>query len=109
MLRERGLKKWTAMMLPEHVVLLEEWRAQDIVEKRPILDEECLQNYAERIRQVWLNQESVTILCWEQERKMAHTGIIIACNMYTRRIQMDEGAGQISIDVSTILDVLEME
>ena len=106
MLRDRGLKKWTAMMLPEHVTLLREWKASDSYEKRPIVDEDSLQSCAERINQAWSSRSPLTILCWEHGHKVQHTGVITALNTYKRSLQLD---GNTCIDVDTILDVFEVE
>ncbi|WP_445487307.1 YolD-like family protein [Niallia sp. 03133] len=43
MIRDRGTKKWTAMMLPEHVAAVKEALANEKKIKKPILDESQIQ------------------------------------------------------------------
>ncbi len=45
MLRDRGSKKWTAMMLPEHVRLLREWQEEDTIPDRKEPDEQQLEEW----------------------------------------------------------------
>ena len=39
MIRDRGRKKWTAMMLPEHITKLRDWVGKDSYEEKPAIDE----------------------------------------------------------------------
>lgn len=47
-IRDRGNIKWNAMMLPEHVKVLREWREKDKYEEKPTLDEGALQDLNEQ-------------------------------------------------------------
>lgn len=48
--RDRGTIKWNAMMLPEHVKLLREWKAEDDYVKMPEIDEWAQQEIAEQLQ-----------------------------------------------------------
>jgi hypothetical protein len=48
-IRDRGNIKWTAMMLPEHVELLREWKKEDAYQTQPELDEQRLEEMNELI------------------------------------------------------------
>lgn len=48
--RDRGTIKWNAMMLPEHVKLLREWKAEDYYEEMPKIDEWAQQENAEQLQ-----------------------------------------------------------
>lgn len=58
MLRDRGIKKWVSLMLPEHVQSLRELEMENEKVKKPVLDE---QQYEE------LNR---VILCAFAEKKL---------------------------------------
>jgi hypothetical protein len=47
--RDRGMIKWTAMMLPEHVKLLRDWQKEDYFEVKPELDEQQLEQFQNTI------------------------------------------------------------
>lgn len=47
--KDRGRKKWTAMMLPEHISMLKEMNIDYEKESKPILDEYQLQEINEKI------------------------------------------------------------
>lgn len=49
MIKDRGNIKWTAMMLPEHVELLREWKKEDEYKIRPEIDEQRLEEMNEII------------------------------------------------------------
>lgn len=43
MIHDRGSKKWSAMMLPEHVKMLKEVQREYYLEEKPVLDEQKLE------------------------------------------------------------------
>lgn len=43
MIHDRGSKKWSAMMLPEHVQMLKEVQREYYLEEKPVLDEQKLE------------------------------------------------------------------
>lgn len=49
MIRDRGRIKWTSMMLPEHVKMLQDWAKEDNEEKEKQLDEQQLEQLNETI------------------------------------------------------------
>ncbi len=49
MIRDRGTKKWTAMMLPEHVKMLKELNVDYYRKKKPVLDEQELEQINETL------------------------------------------------------------
>lgn len=49
LIKDRGNIKWVAMMLPEHVKLLRDWKKEDEFETMPELDEQQLEEMNEVI------------------------------------------------------------
>lgn len=49
-IKDRGTKKWTSIMIPEHVEMLRELDSEYYKQNKPILDEYQLQEIDERLR-----------------------------------------------------------
>ena len=64
MIRDRGNIKWTAMMLPEHVVELRKWMDQDNYTERPELNEWDLQSIQEELEIAFKKQCETLIKTW---------------------------------------------
>ena len=48
-MKDRGSKKWTAMMLPEHVGMVKDLWMEDEKTGKPVLDEQQLQEIDEKL------------------------------------------------------------
>ena len=60
--RDRGTMKWNAMMLPEHVKLLREWKEEDRRVERPDFDEWALEEMNVQIEAAYQHPVSYTHL-----------------------------------------------
>lgn len=78
--RDRGNVKWTAMMLPEHVKMLREWKKEDEYIPKPELDEWTLQELGERLQIAYERQLEVELEVWEEKKKYKVTGTIERVN-----------------------------
>lgn len=108
--RDRGMKKWTAMMLPEHVHLLQEWKKENIGDKQPEVDEWLLQEYAEKIQQAWELGEFVRVGCWYQNRRHQYEGKIVELHPLKRTLLLEGIDGcHHSVNVDTIYEVSIIE
>lgn len=76
MIRDRGNIKWNALMLPEHVKKLREWREKDKHEEKPILDEWVLQDLNEQLLIAYTNQYEVELKIWQKHRTFKVMGKI---------------------------------
>lgn len=65
--KDRGSIKWNAMMLPEHVQLLREWKAEDQLVAKPEVDEWTLQQISERIQVAYERQIAIELTVWEEK------------------------------------------
>lgn len=74
--RDRGNIKWTAMMLPEHVKMLREWKKEDEYIPKPELDEWTMQELAERLQIAYERKFEVELEVWEEKKKYKVTGTI---------------------------------
>ncbi|WP_077309098.1 YolD-like family protein [Terribacillus halophilus] len=52
MVHDRGKIKWTSLMLPEHVEMLQQMGREIGIEKAPILDEQQLEELEQKVQQI---------------------------------------------------------
>lgn len=86
---ERGLKKWTAMMLPEHKVMLKEWEQSQEDVFPPERDEIELAELAEKLSRAMMEEEVVSLKYWKNKRHITVNGIIKRIDPHKRAIWMD--------------------
>lgn len=58
---DRGAKKWTSLMLPEHVEALKELFATYDHQQKPILDEQEMQVNAYKLRTALVSQQIIEV------------------------------------------------
>ncbi|MFG3613337.1 YolD-like family protein [Rummeliibacillus stabekisii] len=80
MIRDRGTIKWTAMMLPEHVQKIREWKKEAYVEAPKELTEWELEDLQQVIDQSLAQNKIITLTVWESIKYVQWTGIIQAIN-----------------------------
>lgn len=66
MIRDRGAKKWTAMMLPEHLIQLRDWMGEDDYEEKPLIDEWILQEFQQQLAIAYQSQCEIRVKTWEK-------------------------------------------
>lgn len=74
--RDRGTIKWNAMMLPEHVKLLREWKAEDDYVKMPELDEWALQEMADQLQIAYRTGAYIELVYWRNGEVLKERGIV---------------------------------
>lgn len=97
---DRGMKKWTAMMLPEHVDMLREWQAEDTYTPRPILSEWQLEELQQTVVEAYVTQKNVMITVWIDGQEKQYQGIIKKLNPIKQ---------QLHIQSSSIMDTIYVE
>ncbi|MFC5558870.1 YolD-like family protein [Ureibacillus thermophilus] len=91
MIRDRGNIKWNAMMLPEHVKMLREWREKDEREEKPVLDEWALQDLNEQLLIAYKNHYEVELKIWKKDRTSKATGKIAVLDNKRRICILEDG------------------
>lgn len=91
MIRDRGNIKWNAMMLPEHVKALREWKAQDKYVEKPELDEWALQELSEQLQIAYNGKVEVELKVWEEKQLYKATGIIKELNVKHAQLTLEDG------------------
>ena len=104
-IRDRGTKKWTAMMLTEHLVELDKWMDKDHYEERPELSEWDLQSIQEEIEVSYKRKCQTLIKTWKDGKIMTRGGIIEGIDLRTMIVILDNPFGLERISVSNIIGV----
>ncbi len=78
MIKDRGTIKWTAMMLPEHVQKIKQWRREAYAEAPRTLSEWELEDLQQTINQAFKQHKIVTISTWQEAKYVQWTGTITA-------------------------------
>lgn len=91
MIRDRGNIKWNAMMLPEHVKKLREWKVQDEYEEKPELDEFTLQDINEQLLIAYTNRYEVELKIWKDRHTYKVTGLIVKLNAERGILTLEDG------------------
>ncbi|WP_085992076.1 YolD-like family protein [Oceanobacillus senegalensis] len=76
MQRDRGSIKWTSLMLPEHVELLNQLWEEDTKRSKPILDPQQLEDINHRLVYALENDKTITISIYDHAKEYHYTGKI---------------------------------
>ena len=109
MIRDRGTKKWTAMMLPEHIVELNKWIDKDHYEERPELSEWDFQSIQEEIEVAYKRKCEALVRTWKDGKVMTRGGIIEVLDLRLACIVLDNPFGPERIPMSDIIGVRIVE
>lgn len=107
--QDRGKLKWTALMLPEHVRMLREWKEEDNRIQRPELDEFDLQTLQENIEIALTRRCEVEIQVWEEFQFYFYLGKIISIDLQTRTVVYDDSLSTKRLQLDEIISVRLMD
>lgn len=105
MINDRGHKKWTALMLPEHKELLREWvdHQEDI--EMPVLDDDRIEEL-NNIISICLNQKTpAKITYFKDRRKVLLNAEILKCDPLKKVLQISTDSGKSIISLPSIIDI----
>lgn len=89
MLHDRGTKKWTAMMLPEHLVEIRKWKHEQFHEKKRDLVEWELEELQRKIQQVTTMKKLVTLTLWDNNTLHDETGLITGTDINKKELLLE--------------------
>lgn len=89
--RDRGTIKWNAMMLPEHVKLLREWKTEDEKAEKPNLDEWALEELSMQITIAYQHRLPIRLSVWKKRNKVTWTTFIERIDYNRQSIYTEEG------------------
>lgn len=89
MIRDRGEKKWTSIMIPEHVKMLRDlWDEQKLVEK-PILDEQAFEQIGIVIMDSLKHTIDIKLTYWKNGRFEEVIGVVGRVDMQIKQVRMN--------------------
>ena len=107
--QDRGNKKWTAMMLTEHVELLRQWHDEDEFTERPELDEWELTLLAEEVERAHKGKSDVKLTHWKDGKLLDDYGTIINIDRSSKIIVLDDpfGTRRYEFDDITAISIID--
>ena len=105
--RDRGKKKWTAMMLPEHIEELRKWQEDMDKVKRPELDEFDLETMQEEVARALTSGLETRITTWVDGQFHYHRGVVQEVSTQYLRYEDPFGKHRIPIHEITAVMILE--
>lgn len=110
MIKDRGTKKWTSLMLPEHIALLRELSIELDKEKKPILDEYQIQEFEEKIHYAMSFNLAVKLSVWKDGFTDVFTVHVHYIDSLNKQIRAkDKNEDLYYIDFADIVDIEVME
>ncbi|MFJ8091108.1 YolD-like family protein [Lysinibacillus sp. NPDC095746] len=89
MLKDRGTKKWGAMMLPEHLVKIREWKQEQFYDKKRELIEWELEGIEQTIQRAFKLRKLVTLTLWQNHNLRDETGLVAGMDPYKKELQLE--------------------
>jgi hypothetical protein len=108
-IRDRGSKKWVAMMLPEHVKLLREFNEAQKKVPKPELDEWDLHAIEETLNIALKRKCEVLLKLWRDGNFELYGGVIDSVNLQRRTLELDNPYGLHCFNLADIVDVTVTE
>lgn len=109
MIRDRGNIKWTAMMLPEHVVELRRWMDGESYTERPELNEWDLQLIQEELELAYKKKCETLVKTWANGLITHHQGKVEEIDLFRMCIVLEDPFGPRKIPVADIINVQSVE
>lgn len=107
--KDRGSKKWVAMMLPEHVKLLREYAVETKLEDRPDLNEWDLEAIHECLQLAMQSKADTKIKLWRDGQFYYNRGIIESIDIQRRTLELQDPFYLLSLKLDEIVDVTIMD
>ncbi len=105
-LKDRGNKKWTAMMLIEHRNRLKELKESEKNREKPILDDQEKEEINYKLQQAVQSNLPVEVKYYEDKRFKTASGVIKKVNSNRKEIIISEkGDEQQKISFNNLLDL----
>lgn len=89
MLKDRGNMKWTAMMLPEHLVHLKEWKREQFYDKKREITEWELEEIEQTIQRAFKMRKLIKLTLWDHNKLHDEIGKITGTDLYKKELLLD--------------------
>lgn len=107
--RDRGSKKWVAMMLPEHVKMLREYGEEIKKEPRPDLNEFDYEIIEEQIVLAMKRNVEIKVKRWKEGEFIYNRGTIQWIDLRKRTIELEDSFRSFELPIDEIIDVTLLE
>lgn len=107
--RDRGSKKWVAMMLPEHVKLIRQYNEESQKVQKPELCDWELDIIQESIQIAMKRNVDVHMKIWKDGVFFHHYGKITWVDVNKKTIEMEDTFQAISLMLNEVVDVTVLE
>lgn len=101
-IKDRGTKKWTSLMFPEHVEQLKQVFAEEKREAKPILDEQYKMDINRKLQDAFVLHDEVEITYYAHFKRKKTVGKLLSVGQGYIRLNNDE---RTKITFDNILDV----
>ncbi|GAA0480664.1 YolD-like family protein [Salinibacillus aidingensis] len=105
MLKDRGNKKWTSLMLPEHVEELKKLWEDYEKEPMPVLDEQELEEMNQICVTACKQKQKVQVTVYQDGNRKTREGRITKLNEQHQTIQFETVQGTEKLAVQTLLHI----
>lgn len=105
--KDRGNKKWTAMMLPEHIKELRQDEENYNKISRPKLDEFDLETMQDEVQRALTSKLETRITSWKDGKLHYHRGIVHEVS--TQYLTYEDPFGKHRLAIHEIVAVMIME
>lgn len=102
---DRGTKKWTAIILPEHRKMLEQWMNENESYQPPELDEQYLEEIQRILNQAKHYRSTIGIQYWDQYGERTIFGKVIW--MEAGKVRIRNGESEMDIPANQIIGILD--
>lgn len=108
-IRDRGSKKWVAMMLPEHVKMLRDYHEEIKKVPFPDLNEFDYEAIQEQIELAMKRNVDIKIKRWKDGEFLYHRGTIQWIDLTRRIIELEDPFQFFEVKLDEIVDVTILE
>ena len=104
MIRDRGNMKWTAMMLPEHLVEIKKWKKEQFYDKKRELTEWELEEIELTVQCAFKLRKLVMLTLWQNHELHDETGLVTGMDPIKKEMLLDTDLAIKRIAFSDIQD-----
>ncbi|QHS22528.1 YolD-like family protein [Virgibacillus sp. MSP4-1] len=105
MLKDRGNKKWTSLMLPEHVEELKKLWEDYEKEPMPVLDEQELEEMNRICVTACKQKQKVRVTVYQDGNRKTREGRIIKLNGQQQTIHFEKAQGTEKLPIQRLLHI----
>ncbi|WP_096188521.1 YolD-like family protein [Evansella halocellulosilytica] len=103
--RDRGVIKWTSMMLPEHVQRLKELKEQHERKEKPELDVQVFEEWSRVLGTAYYEKHPLQLTLFHDGIESSIEGEVVRIDQTARNLVMNTKDGKKEVSFSDIIDL----